>query len=85
MNTTGSPRFTINGADVWKTIRGALITLASVLLTAIIAAVSSQYMDWTYNACLGATCMDLRVFMIPVIGGLLEFGRRYLSNFSAPV
>ncbi len=84
MDTPGSPKYALNFADLWKTVRGGLIILASVGLTAILAFVSDQYMHWNYAFCATQTfCMDLRIFFIPIISSLLELGRRYVSNLQA--
>lgn len=75
-----SPKFTLNGADIWKTVRGTLITLAAVVLTSVLSYVAAAYQDWNYVVCMDTLCFDFRLLAIPVIGGGLEAGRRWLAG-----
>ena len=80
-----SPKFSLNGADLWKTIRGGIITLAAVALTAMLAFVADQYQSWDYSLCVPASggnsfCIDMRLFAIPFIGSVIELGRRFVAG-----
>lgn len=76
---TQSKQFTINGTDVWKTVRGALITLAAVALAPVVAYIGANYLNWSYNVCIADyPCFDTTFIAIPVIGALLELARRWL-------
>lgn len=76
-----SQKFTINGADVWKTLRGALITLAAAALTGVVAFVAAHYQAWSYDICVGSIpCFDTSFVAIPAVGALLELGRRWLAG-----
>lgn len=78
----GSYKFTINGYDVWATIRGGLIIFASIVLTAIVSFVGEHYLSWQYVVALGDFTIDLRVIAVPVISSALDLGRRYLTDLS---
>lgn len=83
MNETPSPKFSINGQDVWKTLRGGLIILASVVITAVLGYVATAYETWNYIVCAAELpCIDLRFLAVPVISSILELGRRWLSGWS---
>lgn len=76
-----SPKFTINGTDIWKAIRGGLVTLAAAALTGLIGFVGANYESWQYQVCLDSLpCFDAAFLAIPAIGTLLELGRRWLSG-----
>lgn len=76
-----SKRFTINGADIWKTVRGTLINYAGIGVLAIVAVISNEYVNWNYNVCMSQTlCMDLKFLAIPLIGGAVEIVRRFFTD-----
>jgi len=84
MTPNTSPKFTINGTDIWKTIRGALITLAAAALTGIVAFVAAHYQAWSYQVCAPVVgCFDSAFIAIPVIGAGLELVRRWLTDHTS--
>lgn len=77
-----SKKFSINGIDVWKTVRGVLITLLAVAITAVIDYVSGVYQNANYNLCVATNfCIDMKFIAIPLIGGIIELGRRWMTAF----
>lgn len=76
-----SPKFSLNGTDIFKSLRGMLVTVVAVAGTAVLAAVSEHYLAWDYNFCVGTFCLDLKMVAIPLIGTAVELGRRFLSNY----
>ncbi len=77
-----SKKFSINGLDIAKTIRGVLITFAAVAITAVLDHVANTYTGVDYNVCISATsCIDLKFLIVPLIGGILEIGRRWVTDF----
>ena len=65
-----SLRFNINWVDVWKTVRGMLITVAGFALV-----IGGQVL-------VGIDLGVWNVVVAPVAGGLIELGRRYMRNYS---
>lgn len=76
MNNT-SPRLALNKTDWYKTFRGLAITVLATIITYIGAA----YQDWQIVLPIGQG-FDATVFIIPLIGGLLEIGRRFVADNS---
>ena len=67
---SNSPLGHINWIDVWKVVRGMLITIAGFAIV-IGAQVLSGLDLGTWN-----------IFIAPLAGGLIEFGRRLMNDYS---
>ncbi len=80
MDQNTSPKYTVNGVDVYKSIRGMTVTVIAVIGSAVLDSVSANYTSWQYAVCSGTFCLDLRMVAIPLIGGLLEIGRRWFTE-----
>lgn len=77
MNNT-SPRFSLNATDLWKVLRGGAVTVLATILTYV----ASIYMNFNYTIVYGETAINLTPFAIPVIGAIIEFGRRFVADNS---
>lgn len=78
-----SPRFKINGVDLYKTIRGAFITLVAVAITAVLTFVQSKYQGLSYVICwVDENCFNFAFIAVPLIGSILELSRRFVVDFS---
>ena len=76
VDSQGSPAGTLNSTDAYKTVRGFAITLIAALVTAV----SSVYLNWDYQWAINGRIFDLTWIAIPVIGALIELGRRYATS-----
>jgi len=72
-----SPKFRVDLVDIWKVSRGALLTAFASILTVI----GAQYANIDYRFCTETACYSFAFIAVPVIGALLELGRRFLSNY----
>jgi peptidoglycan hydrolase-like protein with peptidoglycan-binding domain len=83
-NMQQSNKLSLNGTDLWKTLRGALITLAAVALAPVIAYVGAHYLAWSYVVCVPhVPCFNSAFISIPAIGAVLELARRWLAGRGA--
>lgn len=67
-----SPAFSVNGVDVLKATRTALLSLAAVVLLAV--------GQWATTYDFGV----ISVLIVPAITGVVDLGRRWISNHSPP-
>lgn len=67
-----SSAFSLNSVDFWKATRTALLSLAAVVLLAV--------GQWATTYDFGV----LSMLIVPAITGLVDLGRRWISNHSPP-
>lgn len=78
-----SKKWTLNGTDLWKTVRGGLIILAAAAITGGITTVANSYETWNYLLCTQIVpCIDLRFIMVPAISSLIELTRRWVAGWN---
>lgn len=73
-----SQRFTLNGEDFWKTIRGTFITALGAGLTWA----SIHYMSVQYVVLIDGHTVDFSLLAVALIGALIELGRRFVTENS---
>lgn len=66
-----SPRFSLSADDVKKTLRGLALTVGGAALTA-----AAQWLSSTDFGAYGP------LIVVPVLGGVLELGRRWIADQS---
>lgn len=76
MNNASS-RFSVNTTDLAKTARGLGITALSAALVYL----SDVYASLDYTVCLGSQCFNTAFIAIPLVGALLELGRRFVTDY----
>lgn len=71
-----SPKYSLNGTDMYKTLRGAAIIALSVIITKV----TEVYADMNFAITLGDKVVDITQYAIVVIATLLELGRRFVAD-----
>lgn len=77
MESSSSPRWSINWTDLYKSVRGAVVVFVAAFPTVFVAHVEQIIetggMPMTIDAAWSA-------FKIAIVSTLVELGRRYLTN-----
>ncbi len=74
-----SPRMKLDRVDLRKANRGFLVTLVG----STVAFVASVYLGLDYVVAVNGEAYDLSMFAVPLIGYLVELGRRWVSDNAA--
>ena len=73
-----SPRFQINGTDIFKTLRGSAVVFASVFVVGGFEAVSAALQSGQFD--LGS--FDIATpLLIALMSNILELTRRYFKSY----
>lgn len=73
-----SAKYQLNKTDLWKITRGFLVVLGGAVLTYA----STIYLNIDYSFIANGKVIDLAPLMVPVLGSLIEMGRRWITNYS---
>jgi len=74
-----SVKYQLNKTDLWKIFRGFLVVLGGAILTYL----STIYLNIDYSFTANGKVIDLAPLMVPVLGSLIEIGRRWITNYNS--
>ena len=74
-----STKYQLNAVDAWKIFRGFLVVLGGVVLTYA----STIYLNIDYSFMVNGKVIDLAPLMVPIMGSLIEIGRRWITNYNS--
>lgn len=74
-----SPEYSLNFVDMFKVLRGALVTLGGTMITYF----ANSYTSISYSFDFKGSHYDLTPIAVVVFSALIEVARRFLSNYSS--